>query len=64
MLRAQWYQGTGTRMLLIVITRCWSGKIPWRVYFCTDASVTVPQPGAAVVPPPSPPRRSQHRTAA
>lgn len=42
-IRAQWYRGTGTRMLLIVITRCWSGKIPWRVYFCTDPSVTVPQ---------------------
>ena len=43
LIRAQWYRGTGTRMLLLVITRCWSGKILWRVYLCTDASVTVPQ---------------------
>jgi hypothetical protein len=40
-MRAQWYRGAGTGIVLIVITRCWTGKIPWRVYFCTDPKVTV-----------------------
>ena len=40
-MRAQWYRGAGTGIVLIVITRCWTGKIPWRVYFCTDPKVSV-----------------------
>jgi hypothetical protein len=40
-IRAQWYRGAGTRMVLVVITRCWTGNIPWRVYFCTDPNVSV-----------------------
>ena len=41
-LRAQWYRGAGTRMLRIVIVKCWEGKLPWRVFFCTDPNVSVP----------------------
>ena len=40
-MRAQWYRGAGTGIVLIVITRCWTGKIPWRVYFCTDPKGSV-----------------------
>ena len=40
-LRAQWYRGAGPRVLRVVITRCWTGKIPWRVYFCTDPRLSV-----------------------
>lgn len=40
-IKAQWYRGAGTRTILVVVTRCWTGNIPWRVYFCTDPTVSV-----------------------
>ncbi len=38
---AQWYRGAGTRLLRIVVVRMTKGRIPVRVFFCTDASLCV-----------------------
>lgn len=40
---AQWYRACGATLLRIVVVRCERGTIPFRVYFCTDASLTVVQ---------------------
>jgi hypothetical protein len=40
---AQWYRACGSRWLRIVITECTSGAIPYRVFFCTDPTLTVVQ---------------------
>jgi hypothetical protein len=40
---AQWYRACGTRLLRIVIVETDSGVVPWRVFFCTDASLSVPE---------------------
>ena len=37
-LYAQWYRACGTRLLRIVIVATTEGKVPFRVFFCTDAS--------------------------
>jgi hypothetical protein len=38
---AQWYRACGTGLLRIVIVATTEGKVPFRVFFCTDASVDV-----------------------
>lgn len=38
---AQWYRACGTRLLRIVIVATTEGKVPFRVFFCTDSSVDV-----------------------
>jgi hypothetical protein len=38
---AQWYRACGTRLLRIVIIETTRGKLPFRVFFCTDATVGV-----------------------
>lgn len=38
---AQWYQACGTRLLRIIIVATTDGRIPFRVFFCTDATVDV-----------------------
>jgi hypothetical protein len=38
---AQWYRAMGTRLLRIVVVKCVAGAIPYRVYFCTDPTLTV-----------------------
>ena len=35
---AQWYQGRGPELLRVVVVRLTTGKLPHRVYFCTDPS--------------------------
>jgi hypothetical protein len=40
---AQWYRACGTRLLRIVIVATDRGAVPLRVFFCTDASLSVPQ---------------------
>ncbi len=40
---AQWYRACGARLLRIVIVATDQGAIPWRVFFCSNASVSVPQ---------------------
>lgn len=40
---AQWYHALGPQLLRVVVVRCTSGTRPLRVFFCTDASVSVPQ---------------------
>ena len=40
---AQWYRACGSRWLRIVITECTSGAIPYRIFFCTDPTLTVVQ---------------------
>lgn len=42
-LQGQWYRACGTRLLRIVIVATDTGTIPWRVFFCTDASLSVPE---------------------
>jgi len=39
---AQWYRACGTRLLRIVIVATTRGTIPFRVFFSTDASLSVP----------------------
>jgi hypothetical protein len=39
---AQWYRGADVSPLRIVIVKCWTGNIPWRVYMCTDLGISVP----------------------
>lgn len=38
---AQWYRACGTGLLRIVIVATKGGKVPYRVFFCTDASVDI-----------------------
>lgn len=38
---AQWYRACGTALLRIVIVATKEGKVPFRVFFCTDATVDV-----------------------
>jgi len=38
---AQWYRATGTTLLHIVIVKVDAGKIPFRVFFSTDANMSV-----------------------
>lgn len=38
---AQWYRACGIRLLRIVIVATTQGKVPFRVFFCTDATVDV-----------------------
>jgi SRSO17 transposase len=38
---AQWYRACGTRLLHVVVTKTTHGKIPFRVFFCTDPEVSV-----------------------
>jgi len=40
---AQWYRACGTRLLRIVIVATDKGAVPIRVFFCMDASLSVPQ---------------------
>lgn len=42
-LYAQWYRACGVRLLRIVVVKVQSGTIGVRVFFCTDASVSVRQ---------------------
>ena len=39
----QWYQACGTRLLRIVIVHVFNGTLDVRVFFSTDAAMTVPQ---------------------
>lgn len=36
---AQWYRAAGTRLLRIVVVRMRQGRIPFRVFFCTDTTL-------------------------
>jgi hypothetical protein len=38
---AQWYRACGTRLVRIVIVATTTGMLPFRVFFCTDATVDV-----------------------
>jgi hypothetical protein len=38
---AQWYRACGVGLLRIVIVQCTVGRLPFRVYFSTDASLSV-----------------------
>jgi hypothetical protein len=38
---AQWYRACGTGLLRVVIVATNDGKVPFRVFFCTDASLDV-----------------------
>jgi len=38
---AQWYQACGVRLLRIVVVRVDTGRIGLRVFFCTDAAVSI-----------------------
>jgi hypothetical protein len=40
---AQWYRATGARLLRVVIVRMTEGRIPIRVFFCTDAWLSARQ---------------------
>jgi hypothetical protein len=40
---AQWYQACGTRLLRVVVVKCETGNIPFRVFFATDTTLTVSQ---------------------
>ncbi len=40
-LTAQWYRATGTRLLRIVIVATTSGKIPYRIFFSFDPTLSV-----------------------
>jgi DDE superfamily endonuclease len=42
-LLAQWYRACGGRLLRIVIVRVDTGRIPFRVFFCTNPDLTVTQ---------------------
>jgi hypothetical protein len=37
----QWYRACGFRLLHIVVVQVHAGKVPWRVFFSTDASLSV-----------------------
>lgn len=38
---AQWYQVCGARLLRIIVVRVDTGRIPVRVFFCTDATISI-----------------------
>lgn len=38
---AQWYRACGGALLRIVIVRCTTGRIPYRVFFCSDPTLDV-----------------------
>lgn len=40
---AQWYRACGTGLLRIVIVQTEQGHVPYRVFFCTDATVDIPR---------------------
>jgi hypothetical protein len=40
-MRAQWYRACGARLLRIVVVQTAKGSLPFRVFFCTDATVEV-----------------------
>lgn len=40
-MRGQWYRACGERLLKIVVTPTTTGRIPYRVFFCTDPTVSV-----------------------
>lgn len=40
-LLAQWYQACGIRLLRIVVVRVDTGRIGLRVFFCTDATISI-----------------------
>lgn len=40
-LLAQWYQACGVRLLRIVVVRVETGRIGLRVFFCTDAAISI-----------------------
>jgi len=40
---AQWYRACGVRLLRIVIVKVTTGTLGFRVFFCTDAALTVAQ---------------------
>lgn len=40
-MRGQWYRAAGGLLLKIVVTPTRAGKIPYRVFFCTDPTVSV-----------------------
>lgn len=40
-LLAQWYQACGVRLLRIVVVRVDTGRIRLRVFFCTDATISI-----------------------
>jgi hypothetical protein len=37
---AQWYRASGIRLLRIVVVRMTKGRIPFRVFFCTDPALS------------------------
>lgn len=37
---AQWYRAAGVQVLRVVVVRMATGRIPFRVFFCTDAALT------------------------
>jgi hypothetical protein len=39
--KAQWYRACGSQLLRIVISKNSSGNMPFRVFFCTDPTVSV-----------------------
>ena len=41
-LDAQWYRACGTRLIRMVVVPSARGKIPFRVFFCTDLTISVP----------------------
>lgn len=38
---AQWYRAMGTRLLRVVVVECTTGRFPHRVFFSSDASLSV-----------------------
>lgn len=42
-LDAQWYRGAGIRLLRVVVVRLHHGRVPIRVFFSTDVSMSVPE---------------------
>lgn len=38
---AQWYRACGTQLLRVVVVETTKGSLPFRVFFCTDATVDV-----------------------
>ena len=40
---AQWYVAAGEQPLRVVVVRCTTGRIPYRVYFSTDSTLTAPE---------------------
>ena len=40
-LDAQWYRACGTRLIRMVVVPSARGKIPFRVFFCTDLTIPV-----------------------